>query len=120
MRTVGLHSPLDQNLSGASKSYDRAPLPNCDRRQPEQHEAILSKWHAVIGVAHDLQKEAPVPSRILQRLAWQPPNGEPAENEWTGSKRYILLLVVSPAANDLDSTCLFDGNSRSGVIETGS
>jgi hypothetical protein len=87
--------------------------------EPEQYEPILSKGNTVVGMAYDFQKESPVPPRVLQRIRWQSPNREPAQDKRPGSERNILIVIVTAAPDDLDLLCLLDHPNGNRWIEEG-
>ena len=102
MRSIGLHSPLDQNFGGAAETNHGALLADGGRGEPQQDKPVLPKRHAVLRMPHDLQQEPSVPARILQRLRRQSANGESAQYERSGAEGDILVLGVTPPSYGFD------------------
>jgi hypothetical protein len=116
-RAVVRHAPLDENLARAAEPDDRRSGTDGSSSQPEEDQPILSERNAVIGVADDLEKEAPVPSRVFQRFGRKAPDRQTAENERAGTERDVLIVFFAPAANDFDLLRPLDLRNWRGRIE---
>ena len=108
MRAVGRHSPLNKNLGGTAEANDRCSVADCLGCKPQQNEPVLAVWHAVIRVSDDLEEESPVTSGVLERIRWQPADRQATEDEWPGTERDVLIVLVATSADDFDSSVPFD------------
>jgi len=86
MRSVRRHAPFDEDFARAAEPDDRRPRADSSSRQPKEGQPILSERNTVIGMTHNLKKEASVPSSVFQRLGRKPPAGQTAEDERTSAE----------------------------------
>jgi len=77
MRAVCWHSPLNENLGGATKPDRGTFETNSVCGEIEENEPVLAKGNSPFGMPNDLEEELTVSPSITQVSRGQPSNRHP-------------------------------------------
>jgi hypothetical protein len=113
-----MHPKRLQHFGRAAESNHLALLVDCQCRQKDRNDPVLSERNPVFGMPGELKDEATIPSFVEELIRRQTPDRQSAQDEWSRAKAKSLARLFAVQPNEFDAPGLFDlpfGNNQVAV-----
>ena len=103
-----VHSKDFEHFSGTTEPHNGALLLDGERCQEDRDDAILTEGNPIVWMTGNLKDKLSVAALIDQLVFRQPPNRQPAKNEWPRAITERLVCLLALDSDKLEPFRLLD------------